>query len=88
MVVLVEGVAVKWRGRTVREWALYLAGTLLFLVWDSCKRIRGHWRRREWRLLLRVVGVFLFVAFLFAGAYGLVAGGLELGFHIYQGAKK
>lgn len=77
-----------WRGRTLREWALYLAGTLLFLVWDFCKRVRGHWRRREWHLLLRVIGVFLLVVSMFIAAYGLVAGGLELGFHLYQGSKK
>ena len=73
--------------RTLRDWSLYCAGTLLFLVWDYCKRVRGHWRRSEWALLLRVVGVFLLVVCMFAAAYGLVAGGLELGFYLYQGSK-
>lgn len=72
----------------VRDWSLYWAGTMLFLVWDAGKRIRGHWRRSEWLLLLRVIGVFLLVVCLFAGAYGLVAGGLELGLYLYQESKK
>lgn len=77
-----------WRGRTAREWALYWAGTLLFLGWDSCKRIRGQWRRGEWRLLFRVVGVFLLVVCLAAGSFWIVAGALELGFRLYQESKK
>lgn len=28
-----------------RTHLLYVATTLLFLVWDACKRVRGWWRR-------------------------------------------
>lgn len=30
----------------IKKAFLYVAGTVLFIVWDGCKRLRGWWRRR------------------------------------------
>lgn len=72
----------------LRDWALKWMGTLLFLVWDFYSRVRGHLRRGEWFLLMRLIGVFYLVLALCGFSYGFVAGCLELGFHLYQESKK
>ncbi|MBT9513251.1 MAG: hypothetical protein IV104_12970 [Acidovorax sp.] len=72
----------------LRDWALKWVGTLLFLVWDFFKRVRGHLHRGEWFLLMRLIGVFFLVLALCGFAYGFVAGCLELGFHHYHESKK
>lgn len=35
----------------MRNWFAKGGFTAFFLVWEACKRMRGAWRRREWRKL-------------------------------------
>jgi len=54
--------------KKINIFLLCCVGTVLFLVWDASKRIRGKWRRREWVwngvievLLMGLIAVILLV---------------------------
>lgn len=35
----------------MRKWLAKVGFTAFFLTWEAQKRVRGAWRRREWRKL-------------------------------------
>ncbi|MEG0920276.1 MAG: hypothetical protein RSG22_02605 [Comamonas sp.] len=35
----------------MRKWLTKVGFTAFFLAWEAQKRVRGAWRRREWRKL-------------------------------------
>ena len=59
----------------MRKWLSKAAFTAFFLAWEAQKRVRGSWRRREWRKLcgfgMRLgLLVFLIAACVALSAYG------------------
>lgn len=47
-----------------RDWMMKMAFTAFFLAWEAGNRIKGAWRRREWRSLARYAVRLAIVAFL------------------------
>ena len=55
----------------MRNWLTKVLFTAFFLVWEAQKRVRGAWRRREWRNLGRYGMYFLAVLSLLSACVAL-----------------